>query len=495
MARNSIGQDEWVSQHSQRVQPRSGLQRVMNRLNRLLPLRIWLLILLGIAIAVPFVFSSDQAVQIAGNVLLMALLALGLHIVAGYAGLLDLGFVAFYEVGAYTYAYLSSSFVGASGIHFPSLLTILIATLLGALVGLLLGSASLRLSGDYLAIVTLGFGLAFVNVMNGLTRVALPGVEGTVNLTGGPNGITSIDDLSFLGLKFSTRIEYYFVLLVALLIVLRVVYSLHKSPLGRAWRSMREDELAAKSMGMDVRWLKLQAFAFGAAIAAFAGAIFAARQGSVFPEGFDTTLLITIYAIVVLGGLGSLPGVILGALIMMIVPELLRLPATAGLIFYGLTLFTLLTALKPRRLVWAALAALVPFGLLLQILAGLVSAPGYGQSSGLFAWWVIPTDLQSGAWLTDLIRQWLVIPPDFRTAGNFAYIGLIILVLAVAQAHKVWLRFLLLLATLYVLIMAWELRLSQEASITRLIFIGLILILLMIFRPNGLLGTRRVEVV
>ncbi len=495
MSRETIGQDEWVAQHQARLQARTGLLRLAERIYATLPLRVWLLLILALAAALPFIDSGDQVMQIAGNVLLMTVLALGLNIVAGFAGMLDLGFIAFYGVGAYTYAYLSSNFIGINGVHVSALVTIVIATLLGALVGLLLGSASMRLSGDYLAIVTLGFGLAFVNVMNGLTRVSLPGQADTVNLTGGPNGITGIDDLHILGLTISTRVGYYFILLLAVVIVLWISHNLQKSPVGRAWRSLREDELAASVMGMDVRWLKLQAFAFGAGIAAFAGAIFAARQGSIFPESFDTNLLITLYAIVVLGGLGSLPGVVIGALIMMIVPELLRLPATAGVIFYGMILVLLWTILRPRRLLWGLLLALILFGLVVQVLAGLVTVPGYAETSGLLAWWTVPPDLQGAGAIIDLIRHWLVIPEDFRIIGNYAYVATILLVMALSRVQRGWMRLALLLPTLYLAIMTWELRLSQEPSITRLIFIGLVLVILMIFRPNGILGTRRVEIV
>lgn len=492
-----IGQDEWVEQAGERIKRKRGVQGVMERATELIPPRLWIMVLFGVGmivpafLALPMISNDNQILAVAIEILLLALLGIGLNIVVGYSGMLDLGFVAFYGIGAYTYAFLSSDF---TGLHLPTVPTLLIATAMGMGMGVLLGATSLRLRGDYLAIVTLAFGLAFANLMNSLTRVSLPGREDTVNLTGGPNGVTNLDDLSFLGFEVTTLNGYFIVLLVVLCVGLLVVYNINQSPLGRAWRSMREDDLAAQAMGMDTRRLRLQAFAIGATIAAFAGALFAARQGSVFPRNFETALLIRLYAVVVLGGIGSLPGVVLGAVVIGGGMELLRNTTVAGLIFYAVILLILWNTLKPRWKFPALLGATIAAGFLISMLAGLFAPPDTGEA-GIFAYFGVPNALATDSLLAGPIRWWLVIPDQFRTLGNWGYVGMIAGVLAVSRFQHEWVRFGLLIPTLYCAVLAWELRLSQETSVTRLIFVGLMLVVLMIYRPSGLLGTRRVEIV
>lgn len=536
-----MGTDEWVEQYDKRKNGRTITSVVSDILER----RIWILGLLILGSLVPLITTNAFIIQVAGDVVIFALLALGLHIVAGYSGLLDLGFAAFFGVGAYTYAYLSAElgFIAPGfGLHFPSIISIVLAAILGGLVGLLLGSVSLRLSGDYLAIATLGFGLAFVNLLEGMTRVNVPFSDGaTINLTNGTNGIPNVDDISFLGFEISTRVGYYWLILIVLVITLVIIYNMNQSPLGRAWRSMREDELATQAMGMDVRALKLRAFAIGAAVAAISGAIFAARQGSVFPANFDTDRLIVTYATIVLGGMGSLPGVILGALIMNIIPPALQSPFVAGLLFYGALIAILLTVFKPRWQGLAGLAGAIVFGFVLLLGARLLAPPTYvverleeqaldsnGEPSaevptpGIFAWYSVPDDFVTESPIAMTIRRWLLIPEDVRIKlpwaeaetdcserrppegclqlrsedfGNYAFVIAIFLVFVLARVETVGQRVAVLIPTLYLMIMAWELRLSLEPSVTRKIFIGLLLVILMIYRPNGLLGTRRVEVV
>ncbi len=480
MSRDKIGTDQWVEQYEQRVNRSKGIQGFIQETSKRLPVWGWLIVLVVFGSLLPVVTSNTFAIRIAGNIALMGILALGLNVVVGYAGMLDLGFIAFYGIGAYTYAYLSSDF---TGVHLPTWASLMLIVVLSALFGLLLGSPSLRLIGDYLAIVTLGFGQMFVQLTTSLTRVNLPGREKPVDLTGGPNGIVNLDPLSIFGLKATTVVHYYLILLVVLALAILVIYHLYKSRVGRAWRALREDELAAQAMGMPTRRLKLQAFAVGAAFAGFSGALFAAWQGSVFPGNFDTTLLITIYAIIVLGGLGSLPGVVLGAVVMIAVPDILRNAPLAGTLFYLGVIITLFAVIKPRWQAVGLIGAVLILGFVLKTI--LVSA-----NPGAFT-----TIKPVGALISDTIRSWLPIPTDATTVGNYAFALLIIMVLAVSRIrHHLW-RLVALVPTLYVLLFVWETRLSAEPSVTRLLFVGVLLIVLMIYRPNGLLGQRRVEIV
>src|SRR5207247_5375825 len=238
--------------------------------------------------------------------LLYILLGLGLNVVVGYAGLLDLGYVAFFGFGAYFYAELSSP---QYGIHWPAAASIPVVVIAAGLLGLVLGIPSRRLLGDYLAIVTLFFGQAFVVFVN----VGNPTVGGK-GLTGGPNGIADIDPLDFFGYKLTTRTQQFYLMLVACLVVLAGLHFLSESRTGRAWRALREDPLAAETMSIPVKRLKLTPFAFGAGIAGLTGCIFASLLTAVTAGNFDVPILITIYAVVILGGLGSLTGVVLGAI-------------------------------------------------------------------------------------------------------------------------------------------------------------------------------------
>lgn len=480
MSQDKIGVDQWVEQHKERVGQQTGLPAIINQISRRLPAWAWLVVLVLVGLVLPVLTSNTFAIRIAGNVALLGTLALGLNIVVGYSGLLDLGFVAFYGIGAYTYAYLSSDF---TGVHLPTPITLIIITLVSAFFGFLLGLPSLRLIGDYLAIVTLGFGQIFVQLATSLTRVSLPGVEKPVDLTGGPNGIVNLDPISFLGFSASSVTDYYYLLLILLAVVMLVVFHLHKSRIGRAWAALREDELAAEAMGMPTRRLKVQAFAAGAAIAGLTGGLFAAWQGSVFPSNFDTALLITVYAIIVLGGLGSLPGLLVGAIIIVAVPDVLRNADLAGKIFYAAAFLTLIAALKPRWQTPLVVGGLIMFGLILRLLLLAVAPDAFAPLEA------------TGSAFSDAIRNWLVVPVDAVLAGNLAFGLLIVVVLAITRIKDQVVRFIVLIPTLYLLIFVWETRLSQEPSITRLIFVGVLLIVLMIYRPNGLLGQRRVEIV
>jgi branched-chain amino acid transport system permease protein len=292
------------------------------------PWLVWLgLVLAGAALALlPFALAQVGTtwVRIANYAILYVMLALGLNIVVGFAGLLDLGYIAFYALGAYTYALLASPHFG---LHLPFWIILPIGAGVAALFGVLLGAPVLKLRGDYLAIVTLGFGEIIRIFLNNLSR--------PVNLTNGPQGITRIDPFrigdfsfgryeSFLGVEFSGPIKYYYLLLAVALLVIVVNIRLQNSRIGRAWEAIREDEIAARSMGINTRNMKLLAFAMGASFGGIAGGMFSAIQGFISPESFVLVESIMVVSMVVLGGMGNIWGVILGALLLSFIPEILR---------------------------------------------------------------------------------------------------------------------------------------------------------------------------
>jgi branched-chain amino acid transport system permease protein len=264
--------------------------------------------------------------------------AVGLNVVIGLAGLLDLGYVGFYALGAYSIALFGSTnspVVEALQSRFglseewavPFAVCIPIAILMSLIAGVFLGAPTLRLRGDYLAIVTLGFGE--------IIRIFLNNLSEPFNLTNGPKGITTIDSVKFLGMDFAntTRIgefmlsgtvKYYFLLLLLLVLVVVVNLRLQNSRIGRAWEAIREDELAARAMGINTRNMKLLAFAMGASFGGIAGGMFSAIQGFISPESFVLNESVMVLAMVVLGGMGNIWGVILGAILLSFVPEILR---------------------------------------------------------------------------------------------------------------------------------------------------------------------------
>jgi branched-chain amino acid transport system permease protein len=278
-------------------------------------------------VALPFLLGmgGGQAwVRIVNFAILYIFLALGLNIVVGFAGLLDLGYIAFYAVGAYTWALLASPHFG---IHWPVWAILPIGALVACFFGVLLGSPTLKLRGDYLAIVTLGFGE--------IIRIFLNNLNAPVNITNGPQGITLIDPVSIGGFRFSGTSEilgltltgpqkYYFLLVALAILVIIINLRLQHSRIGRAWQAIREDEIAAKAVGINTRNIKLLAFAMGASFGGIAGGIFSAMQGFVSPESFSLIESIMVLAMVVLGGMGHIPGVILGAVLLSILPEALR---------------------------------------------------------------------------------------------------------------------------------------------------------------------------
>ena len=292
-----------------------------------------------LAIVLPFTPLSDRyIVDVATTVLIYVMLGWGLNIVVGLAGLLDLGYVAFYAVGAYSFALLAQY----ADLSFWECLPL--AGVFAAAFGILLGFPVLRLRGDYLAIVTLGFGE--------IIRLVLVNWQ---DVTNGPNGIGSIPRPSFFGLPFSNKTDIptfastfgikfspehrliflYFVILLLALIVYAVTERLRKLPIGRAWEALREDETACRSLGINPTNTKLSAFAIGAMFGGFAGAFFAARQGFISPESFTFMESATVLAIVVLGGMGSQIGIVLAAMALVILPEIGREFAEFRMLAFG----------------------------------------------------------------------------------------------------------------------------------------------------------------
>ncbi|SAL49148.1 ABC transporter permease subunit [Caballeronia telluris] len=294
----------------------------------------------ALVIMAPMVIGAaggNYWVRVLDFAMLYVMLALGLNVVVGFAGLLDLGYIAFYAVGAYVAALLSSpqltnqfewiAQLAPGGLHVPFLLIVPCAMAVAATFGVLLGAPTLRLRGDYLAIVTLGFGEIVRIFMNNLDR--------PINITNGPKGITGIDPVTvagfnlsqthtLFGLKFPSVYMYYYLFVLCALFVIWVCTRLQHSRIGRAWAAIREDEIAAKAMGINTRNVKLLAFAMGASFGGLSGAMFGAFQGFVSPESFTFWESIVVLACVVLGGMGHIPGVILGAVLLAVFPEFLR---------------------------------------------------------------------------------------------------------------------------------------------------------------------------
>src|SRR5271165_6023472 len=272
--------------------------------------RLALPVAVAAALAIPAVAPNAYVMGVITRICLYALLALGLNVVVGFAGLLDLGYVAFFGIGSYVYAFFSSPHFG---LHWPFLVVLAMSVGVTAIFGILIGAPTLRLRGDYLAIVTLGFGE--------ITYILLINLDRPINITGGPSGIISIDPPSFFGYALHTNGQYYWLFVTLMGAVLLASKRLRESRIGWAWQAIREDELAAQAMGVSTVRAKLQAFAMGAAIAGIGGSLLASWQRSVFPDNFLFTESVNILAMVILGGVGNLAGVILGATVIVAMPE------------------------------------------------------------------------------------------------------------------------------------------------------------------------------
>ena len=342
---------------------------------------------IGLAI-VPFIAQTfgNAWVRIIDTALLYVLLALGLNIVVGYAGLLDLGYVAFYAVGAYMFALLASPHLTDTfpaiaalvpgGLHMPWWAVLPLGAALAGLFGVLLGAPTLKLRGDYLAIVTLGFGE--------IIRVFMGNLEQPINITNGPRGLDRIDSLNLFGLDLGKRHQlfgfdiesvtnYYFAFLALVLFGILICHRLELSRIGRAWMAIREDEIAAKAMGINTRNLKLLAFGMGATFGGVSGVLFATFQGFVSPESFSLQESVMIVAMVVLGGIGHIPGVVLGALLLAALPEVLRYVAGP---LQAMTGGRLDSAILRQLLI-----SLAMIGIMLSRPRGLWPSPEHGRSA------------------------------------------------------------------------------------------------------------------
>jgi branched-chain amino acid transport system permease protein len=321
--------------------------------SRLLTRVVAYVVIAAVLVALPFFVDATLGrtwVRIIDVALLFAMLALGLNIVVGYAGLLDLGYIAFFAVGAYSYALLASP---QFGVHWSFFAVLPIGAVVAAFFGVLLGAPTLRLRGDYLAIVTLGFGEIIRVFLNNLNR--------PYNITNGPQGITLIDPLSLggaslakthtiAGLQVAAVHSYYFVFLACALLSIFISRRLEDSRIGRAWVAIREDELAAAAMGINTRDVKLLAFAMGATFGGIAGGLFASFQGFISPESFTFPESATILAIVVLGGLGSQLGVVIAAAFLVLAPEFLRDFAQFRMLAFGAAMVAVMVW-RPQGLV------------------------------------------------------------------------------------------------------------------------------------------------
>ena len=318
----------------------------------------------------PLFTDSEYLTQVGIDTLIYVLLALGLNVAVGWVGLLDLGFVAFFGLGAYLYAALASEYAGR---HWEAQFLVPLIAVAVAATGFLVGLPSRRLVGDYLAIVTLFFLQIWLVVLV------------NASFTRGPNGISDIYPLKVFGREIVSLEGYYYVTFAAFVLIVSFLYLLDRSRTGRAWRALREDELAAELMTMPVNRLKLMAFAVGAGIAGIAGALYAPQQGAVFPGSFDIVLLITVYAMVVLGGAGSIVGVTIGAVLINASLEALRDPDDASWLFYAAVVLGLILLMRPRWLPVAVLAGTAVFGLVVhefaeQVRPSLVAGSTFGTA-------------------------------------------------------------------------------------------------------------------
>ncbi|MBI4681585.1 MAG: branched-chain amino acid ABC transporter permease [Nitrospirae bacterium] len=308
------------------------IQRVSEDRRLFIPL---LAVLSVFVVIFPFIFSAYQ-VNIMTTALMYVVLGLGLNIVVGLAGLLDLGYVAFYAVGAYTYGLLNHHF----GLGFWAVLPA--GAFMGALFGILLGFPVLRLRGDYLAIVTLGFGE--------IIRLVL---ENWNDLSFGPSGIANIDRPSFFGMQLSLQsatVYIYFLMITLALFTVFVVNRLQNSRIGRAWIALREDEIACQAMGIDKTKTKLSAFALGATWAGMMGVFFAAKTTFINPASFTFLESAIILSIVVLGGMGSIAGVIIGAFVLILLPEYLRAFSDYRMLMFG-AILVIMMVFRPQGII------------------------------------------------------------------------------------------------------------------------------------------------
>jgi branched-chain amino acid transport system permease protein len=310
----------------------SAIERIRKYLSS--PIGRWALIgaFLALILIIPQINFQQRAfwVRVIGYTGLYIILGLGLNVVVGLAGLLDLGYVAFYAIGAYTYALLASAHFD---IHLSFWLVLPFAALLAGFAGILLGIPVLRMRGDYLAIVTLGFGEIIRMLVTNLT-----------GLTNGSQGLIGIDSPYLFGLELKTSTHFYYMILIFVIIVIFVTQRLDHSRIGRSWVAMREDEDAAQMVGVNTTRFKLLAFAVGALLGGLGGAIFSAWQGSIFPDNFNIMVSINVLCLIIIGGMGSIPGVVIGSFALITLPDILRQFSDYRLLLFGFLLVVMMIA-------------------------------------------------------------------------------------------------------------------------------------------------------
>ncbi len=297
-----------------------------------------IMMLLFFMLIIPVILPDNYWQSVFSITGIYVMLASGLNIVAGFTGLLDLSYIAFFGIGGYTFAFLCSSHFG---IHLPFLVALPICALTAMVSGFLLGLTSIRLKGDYLAIVTLAFAQIF--------QLMLLNLDTPVNITGGVNGIYAFDMIKLFSIKIMTPQHYSILIWGCALLVFIISFRLKGSRIGRGWNAIREDELAANTIGINTTRMKLYSFASGAFIAGFSGAVFASFQDSVFPNSFGFQQLVIVYCMVIIGGLGNIYGVIAGAVVLSILPEILREYGGLRMIIYGVILVSIM-AIRPQGL-------------------------------------------------------------------------------------------------------------------------------------------------
>jgi len=439
---------------------------------------------------IPVVTNDQYILRVATDTMLYVLLATGLNVAVGWAGILDLGYIAFYGFAAYLFAELSSPHYG---LHWPTWGSVPVVIVATIILGFLFALPTRRLSGDYLAIVTLFFGQIFVTFTVQGHRWNWLGFGGAHDITGGPTGLTQVDPFRIFGHELTQVRDYLWVAIAGFAVVALVLTFANHSRTGRAWRALRDDTLAAEVMSMPVNRLMLLAVAVGAGVAGLAGTINGAYYQGVFPTSFGFPTLITVYAMVVLGGAGSLPGVVAGAILINVLLEVLRNPDQARWVFYVLIIAGLLVKMRPWRVLTAVLGGLVAFGLVVHAIVGAVWPRGTAGPlpTGVF-------EFTTHGWLAVALRHWLVLPKNtYEVAnyqiGNCAFVILVALVLTLTVV-KGWWRYVLLVPTIWTAALVWETRLIEESATTRPLLLGVVLIVLMAVRPQGLFGTPRVEI-
>ena len=472
----AVGRDEWVAREGERLVRRAGwLGTVEGRLRRV-PWWAWLTLFVAAGALMPAVETSGYVRLVAFQTVIYIVLALGLNLIVGWAGLLDLGYIAYFGVGSYLYAIFDSP---KFGYHAPTLVIVAAATIVGALVGLLVGLPSRRLSGDYLAIMTLFFLELFETVATNGNQIF------GHDITGGSFGISGVYPLGLFGHDLAVQhggifaVSYYYIAIVMFVIVYLALRFVNLSRTGRAWRSLREDTLAAEVMGMPVNWLKLLSFATGAGVAALAGSITTALNASVYPLNFSPVVMITVYAMVILGGLGSAPGAVLGAILVSVLLQVLQDPGQARVLFYLVVIIGVIAVYRFSIRLAIVVVATAAFGFVVHAIAASFHHSWvngvHGGLSGVLAHWVV-VPVQPAPWV-----------------GQVAYLLLLVGMLAVTHLGG-WLRIVALPPTLYLAGFVWENLMIPNPGPARYIVLGLLLIVLMIVRPNGLLGEKRIEI-